>query len=184
MAEAEFLLLGDALWLEFINTARPAADTLPDAAAFQRWSTAVRVDATGGPVAFSEVNKFRSQLVGLAESMAEGRNPPPSVVESINSRLGAVEGREQLVRIGGSWRIRFGPGRSPTALEALAQSAAQTLATPQAVVRACANRSCGLYLLDDSPSHSRRWCSRSRCGQGTRVERRRNARLTPVVSED
>jgi predicted RNA-binding Zn ribbon-like protein len=183
MADPEFLLLGDALWLEFVNTARPGADTLPDAASFLRWRRAVQVDHGRGAESFPQVRKFRDQLVALAAALEARRIPPASVIESINSRIAGLEGREQLVRIGGAWRMRFAPGRSPQALEAIAHSVAVTLATPPAAIRLCANRGCGLYLLDDSPNQSRRWCSRARCGQGTRIERRRNARLTPVVSE-
>jgi predicted RNA-binding Zn ribbon-like protein len=184
MPDAEFLLLGDALWLEFINTARLPQDTLPDAAAFLRWSKAVQVDNVRGAEAFSQVRKFRDQLLVLAEALHGQRHPPPSIIESINARLAGVEGRERLVRVGGSWRIRFAPGRSPNALEAIAQSVASTLATPLAFIRLCANPGCNLFLLDESSNQSRRWCSRSRCGQGTRVERRRNTRLTPVVADE
>jgi predicted RNA-binding Zn ribbon-like protein len=183
MADPEFLLLGDALWLEFVNTARPGSETLPDAASFLRWRNAVQLDNSSGGESFPQVRKFRDQLLSLAEALEARRIPPASVVESVNSRIAGLEGREQLVRIGGAWRMRFAPGRSPHALEAIAHSVAVTLASPQAAIRLCANRDCGLYLLDDSQTQSRRWCSRARCGHGTRIERRRNARLTPVVSE-
>lgn len=184
MPDPEFLLLGDTLWLEFINTARGGEDTLPDAASFLRWSKAVQVDNVRGAEAFTQVRKFRDQLLALAEALQQGRHPPPSVVESVNSRLAGLEGREQLVRVGGAWRMRFAPGRSPNALEAIAHSVAVTLASPAATIRRCANPNCALYLMDDSSTQSRRWCSRARCGQGTRVERRRNTRLTPVVAEE
>lgn len=183
MPDPEFLLLGDTLWLDFVNTARIDKDMLPDAAAFLRWCKAVRVDHVRGAEGFTQVRKFRDQLVTLAEALEAHRHPPASIIESINSRLAGLEGQERLLRVGGTWRMRFSPGRSPTALEAIAQSVASTLATPQASVRSCANQSCRLFLVDDSPSQSRRWCSRARCGHGTRVERRRNARLTPVVAD-
>ena len=83
--------------------------------------------------------RFRKQLVALANALDSGRNPPPSTVEAINTRLVTLEGRQQLLRIGGTWRLRFGPNRPPTALEAIALSAAQTLANPLIVIRRCAN---------------------------------------------
>lgn len=184
MPDPEFLLLGDALWLEFINTARPGQETLPDPAAWLRWSKAVQVDNMRGAEAFSQVRKFRDQLIALAGALVDRRHPPPSIVEQVNSRLAGLEGREHLVRVGGTWRVRFAPGRGPNALEAIAQSVATTLAMPQATIRLCAKQGCGLYLLDDSSSQSRRWCSRARCGRGTRVERRRNTRLTPLVADE
>jgi len=187
MADPEFLLLGDALWLEFINTAATppgARDTLPDAAAFLHWTKAVRLEAPEGARGFDEMRRFREQLLGLAEALQARRGPPPSVIEAINGRLARLEGREHLVRVAGAWRLRFAPGRPPSALEAVAQSAAQTLANPLACVRRCANPECGLFLVDDSPSQSRRWCSRSRCGHRGRIERRRGTRPTPLLADE
>lgn len=187
MADPEFLLLGDALWLEFVNTmATPpdARDTLPDPGAYLRWTKAVRLAAPAGAAGFEEMRRFRDQLAGLAEALQAKRSLPPSVIEAINSRLALLEGREHLVRVGGAWRLRFSPGRPPAALEAVAHSVAQTLANPVASVRRCANPECGLFLLDDSPSQSRRWCSRSRCGNRGQIERRRRTRPAPLVTED
>jgi predicted RNA-binding Zn ribbon-like protein len=186
MADSEFLLLGDALWLEFVNTAgTPPGDTalLTDPGAYLRWAKAVRVEAEPGATAFQEALGFRGQLVNLARALDAGRNPPPSAIEAVNTRLLTLEGRQQLLRIGGAWRFRFAPNRPPTALEAIAQSAAQTLANPLSVVRHCANPGCALYFADDSPNQTRRWCSRSRCGQRGRIERRRATRPTPLLSE-
>ena len=51
MADPEFILLGDALWLDFVNTARgrgPVTDRLPDAAAYHRWTKATRIGSVAG----------------------------------------------------------------------------------------------------------------------------------------
>lgn len=185
MADAEFLLLGDALWLDLVNTAHTppgGRDTLPDPAAWHRWTKAVRVEPPADRGGYAEAVAFRGRLVELARALREGRSPPPATVEAINGRLAALDGREQLVRIGGSWRLRFQPARTPTALQAVARSAAETLANPVAMVRVCANPECGLVFVDDSPQQSRRWCSPSRCGHRGRVERRRTPR-PPIVAE-
>ncbi len=185
MGDPEFLLLGDALWLEFVNTAQTppeGRDTVADAGAYLRWTKAVRVEPPAGRSDFADARAFRAKLLQLARALHEGKNPPPSAVEAINARLGALDGREQLVRIGGAWRLRFQAARPPSALQAVAQSAAQTLANPTAFVRRCVNPECGLYFADDSPQQSRRWCSRTRCGDRGRIERRRTPR-TPVVPE-
>jgi predicted RNA-binding Zn ribbon-like protein len=186
MADAEFLLLGDALWLEFVNT-RPEVDrrpdALPDAAAYLRWTKAVRVEAPGVATGFEDALRFREQLRSLARALESSRVPPASTIEAINIRLALLEGREHLVRVGGAWRLRFAPGRPPSALEAIAHSAAQTLTNPLVTLRLCANPECGAFLLDDSPNQSRRWCSRSRCGDHGRIERRRSTRPTPLVAD-
>ena len=54
--------------------------------------------------------------------------------------------------------------RPPTPIEAIAASAAATLANPLAHVRRCAGTDCGLYFTDLTPQQSRRWCSPGRCG--------------------
>lgn len=184
MPDAEFLLLGDALWLEFVNTAGTGRDTLPDPGAYHRWTKAVRVESPGDAAAFDEAVAFRRRLDGLAAALTEKRAPPASSIEAINRLLVALEGREQLVRIGGRWRLQFGATRAPSAVQAVAQSAAQTLANPLTVVQRCANPECGLFFAEDSSSQSRRWCSRNRCGQRGRIERRRSNRITPIVAEE
>lgn len=187
MPDPEFLLLGDTLWLEFVNTAVTpphASDVLPDPGAYLRWTKAVQVESPGDAAAFQAALALRSRLLGLAEALEEARTVAPSVIEALNRLLAGLEGREQLVRIGGHWRLRFAPGRPPGALEAIALSAAQTLANPLGRVRRCASQACGLYFLDESANQSRRWCSRSRCGQRGRVERRRSNRITPVIAEE
>jgi predicted RNA-binding Zn ribbon-like protein len=186
MPDPEFLLLGDALWLEFVNTvAIPAGgtDALPDPAAYLRWTKAVRVEPPADAVAFQHAHGFRSRLLELARALDGHRKPPPMTIEAINTRLLTLEGRRQLVRIGGAWRLQFAPSRPPTALEAIALSAAETLANPVAVVRHCANPDCRLFFADESPAQERRWCSRSRCGQRGRIERRRRTRPAPLLAE-
>jgi predicted RNA-binding Zn ribbon-like protein len=186
MPDPEFLLLGDALWLEFVNTvATPTggSDALPDSGAYLRWTKSVRVEPPGDSAAFEDALRFRVKLLNLARALDGGRNPPPAAIEAINSRLLTLEGRRQLVRIGGAWHLRFAPSRPPTALEAVALSAAETLANPLTIVRHCANPDCGLFFADESANQGRRWCSRSRCGQRGRIERRRGTRPAPLLYE-
>lgn len=185
MPDPEFLLLGDALWLEFVNTAStpPGEEALPNPGAYLRWTKAVKLESPPDAAGFAEAMRLRRTLLDLALALNQGRNPPPSTIEALNSRLRGMEGREQLVRIGGAWRIRFAPNRPPSALEALARSAAQTLASPLAAVRRCANPECVLFFVDDSPEQGRRWCSGSRCGLRGRFERRRRTRPAPLLAD-
>jgi predicted RNA-binding Zn ribbon-like protein len=184
MSDPEFLLLGDTLWLEFANTAGGGwAEALPDPGAYLRWTKAVRVEPPASAAQFEQALTFRTRLLTLARALDAGRHPPPAAIEAINARLLTLEGRRQLVRVGGAWRLRFAPTRSPTALEAVALSAAETLGHPIIAVRRCANPECGLYFTDDSPTQGRRWCSRARCGQRGWIERRRGTRPAPLVSE-
>jgi predicted RNA-binding Zn ribbon-like protein len=175
MATPEFTLLGDAVWLDFVNSARGRdpfpPDLLPDAEAYARWSLAQQLEP--GPDGLVLVRGFRDQLTALAEALHAGLQPPAAAVAAINARLAGCSGSHQLTRVGGGWRLRFAPARPLRALEAVARSAATTLADRTAVVRRCAGETCTLFFTDQTPSQSRHWCDPELCGQWSRVERRR-----------
>jgi predicted RNA-binding Zn ribbon-like protein len=177
MPDPEFTLLGDACWLDFVNTARgrsePAPDLVPDPAAYHRWTKAEKLTSDVEVIPFAEILAFRRQLVALAEALASGRQPPASAVAAINTVLAREAGHEGLMRVGGAWQLRFGPARAPTALATVARSAAATLAEPAQVVRQCAGNPCNLIFIDASPTQSRRWCSDTACGGTGQIERRR-----------
>jgi predicted RNA-binding Zn ribbon-like protein len=78
--------------------------------------------------------------------------------------------------VGGEWRLRFAPLRPPAPLEAIARSAAATLADGRMAVRRCSGEGCSLLFTDDSAHGSRRWCDAAECGRDARVERRRGLR--------
>ena len=184
MADPEFLLLGDALWLDFVNTtgARPSVpDLLTDPAAYHRWTKAVKLSPDAADTSFEDVLRFRARLHSLAEALNADRQPPSSAIQAINLRLAGVEGHHQLTRVNGAWRTQFRSAQAPSALAAIAASAAQTLSDPVVSVRRCAGPDCPLFFADGSTQQDRRWCSLNRCGAKLRVERRRGSRITPVV---
>ena len=176
MATSEFTLLGDAVWLDFVNSARgrdPAPpDLLPDADAYARWSLAQELEP-GTDVAFAVIRTFRDQLTALAEALHAEMPPPGAAIAAINAQLASCTGVHQLTRVNGRWRICFAPGRPLRALEAIARSAAATLADRAAVVRRCAGETCSLFFTDGTSTGSRRWCDPAICGANGRVERRR-----------
>jgi len=174
-----FILLGDALWLDFVNTARGRtafpSDRLPDAQAYADWCALQHLDGTADPAAFPRVIEFRDRLDELAEALHAGRQPPGGAVAALNELLARSAGTRQLTRVGGEWRLQFAPARPLAALEAIARSAATTLVDAATVVRSCAGEACSLLFADDSAG-SRRWCDASACGLNARVERRRGLR--------
>ena len=180
MAHPEFTLLGDAVWLDFVNSARGRAltppDLLPDAAAFTRWAHAQRLLQLNGGVPYPVIREFRQQLTGLAESLDASQRPPAGAIAAINGMLAASTGSHRLIRVSGEWRLQFAPTRALAPLEAIARSAATTLADPAVIVRQCAGATCTLFFADASPIHSRRWCTSADCGTDRRVERRRGPR--------
>ena len=180
MALDEFTLLGDALWLDFVNSARGRTptppDRLPDAAAYARWCGLHHLDLGDDPTPLPQARELRARLTELAEALHEGRRPPAGAIAALNELLARSVGRDQLTRVGGEWRLRFAPIRPFAALEAIARSAAATVAETRTAVRRCAGESCSLFFIDDSPNGSRRWCVASVCGRDARVERRRGLR--------
>jgi predicted RNA-binding Zn ribbon-like protein len=180
MALEYFILIGDALWLDFVNSARgriaAPPDRLPDPDAWVRWSSLQHLNGAGDLVPFPQILEFRARLTELAEAMHDGRAAPAGVIAVLNEHLGRTAGRQQLTRVGGEWRLRFAPLRPPAPLEAIARSAAATLADGRTAVRRCSGEGCSLLFADDSAHGSRRWCDAAECGRDARVERRRGLR--------
>jgi predicted RNA-binding Zn ribbon-like protein len=178
MSESEFTLLGDAVWLDFVNTARGRVpsppDLLPNLGAVGRWAEAQSLDwADGNGTSLDEVLAFRGRLTALAEALDADVQPPAGSITAINEHLSRNGGSHQLIRMSGEWQLRFAPSRAPTLLQAIAQSAAAALADPLLFVRRCAGETCSLFFTDDSPSQGRRWCNPAVCGREVKVERRR-----------
>lgn len=178
MSESEFTLLGDAVWLDFVNTAQGRVpsppDLLPNVAAVGRWARAQSLGwVDGNGILLDEVLTFRGRLTSLAEALHSDAQPPAGSITAINEQLSRNGGSHQLTRLGGEWQLHFAPTRPPTLLEAIAQSAAAALADPLLFVRRCAGESCSLFFTDNSPSQGRRWCNTAVCGRQMKVERRR-----------
>ena len=70
MAHPGFTLIGDAVWLDFVNTALGRTpnppDLLPDAAAFGRWAVTQRLLQIDRGPAYEAVHALRSRLTDLA----------------------------------------------------------------------------------------------------------------------
>jgi predicted RNA-binding Zn ribbon-like protein len=177
MEHPEFTLLGDAVWLDFVNSALGRTpnppDLLPDSAAFVRWTVAQRLLQVDRGPPYDAVRDLRTRLTALAEALHAGLQPPAAPVAAINELLAGCTGSHRLVRVSGEWRLQFAPSRPLSPLEAIARSAAATLADRSVLVRRCAGETCSLFFIDSSPTHSRRWCSPAECGANHRVERRR-----------
>lgn len=180
MSDPEFILLGDALWIDFINTARgrraDSPDGLADRAAYHRWIKAQKLTSDAAELPWDELLAFRERLLTIAGALDEDRQPPSSAIHELNHVLARTAGHHQLTRVGGAWQSAFVPHRAPTALEAIAGSAARTLVNAELRVRSCRAEPCTLYFVDRSPGHSRTWCSAEPGAHTVRVERRRAIR--------
>ena len=174
-----FVILGDAIWIDFVNTGKgtgPVMDRLVDHTAYLQWAHLEKLPPDDPVVPFPDIVEFRERLTSLAKAISAGKQAPASAIHAINAILGQSTGYHQLTRVQGSWRTVFTPVRTSTSIDAIARSAAITLADPEAIVRQCSGPACTLYFVDSSPNHSRRWCSGATCGKQLRVDRRRTAR--------
>jgi predicted RNA-binding Zn ribbon-like protein len=178
MPDPEFILLGDALWLDFVNTGQgrtpDAPDRLPDIAAYHRWAKAQKLSSDANIIPVGKLLDLRTTLTGLAGVLASGRQAPSSAVEVINEFLAHAAGYFQLIRTQGKWHVQFAPGHSTHATDAIILSAARSLADTSKKVHRCMGDTCSLFFTDDNASDSRRWCSIEACGAKNRVERRRS----------
>jgi predicted RNA-binding Zn ribbon-like protein len=160
-----------------VNTARgrtaSSPDLLPDEAAVLRWAQAQCLLSDGQTPSLDDALNLRARLTALAEALDSGLQPPAGSVAAINAHLAGAQGCHQLTRTGGEWQLRFAPARRPPILQAIAQSAAASLAQPLLFIRRCAGEGCSLFFSDDSPHQSRRWCDALVCGREVRIERRR-----------
>ena len=123
------------------------------------------------------MRRFRSRLLRLADALASGMPVPAASITMINQLLHAAQGRQQLVRESGTWRLAFSADATLPALTAVAHSAAVALADPVARVRQCAGPECTLYFSHGvaNAGQGRRWCAEAECGRAGWVERRRGA---------
>jgi predicted RNA-binding Zn ribbon-like protein len=180
MSHEAFILLGDALWLDFVNTARGRThsppDLLADADAYAEWCALQGLDPVRDSTPFPRLLEVRARLTDLADALHDRRQPPGGAIAALNEQLARGGGSQQLTRVSGDWRLRFTPGRPLAALEAIARSAAQTLVDAGTAVRRCVGDSCSLFFTDSTANGSRRWCDPAACGLNVRVERRRGLR--------
>ena len=76
MSDVVFTLLGDAIWLDFINTARgriaPPPDLLLDDAAMGQWTLAQRLHSDGDAPPLQNALRLRDHLTALAEALHQG----------------------------------------------------------------------------------------------------------------
>lgn len=184
MADSGFLLVGNLLWLDFVNT-EPMRngvphDLLEDFRVLVRWLRATgslgepdasralqQWEGREGAAAFTEARRLRAALRRGAERLAAGEPPGEAMVRAVNRVLAARPACTRLVRRGDRYVTRLEP-LSSSAIQLLvpiAESAAWLLEHGDpALVRRCAGAGCVLHFYDTTKNRSRRWCSMDGCG--------------------
>jgi predicted RNA-binding Zn ribbon-like protein len=180
----EFPLVGNLLWLDFVNTESvmdgERVDLLPGFGALVAWLQAAAglpADVARraarwegreeGRALMREALALRAALREGAERLAEGRSVGERTVSVINRALASRPAYRELVHEGKRWVARERPlASSPIhLLVPIAESAAWLLEHGDpSLVRRCEGSSCVLLFYDTTRNRSRRWCSMEGCG--------------------
>lgn len=187
---ADFLILGNRLCLDFINTevvaGRVQIDRLvsfPDLVRWarmagaldggeadyvlERWGSSAEAEA-----AVETARGLRRRLRAIIDQVIGGsRAVPPEGVDAINQALRGRPGYLQLEADGKGWAVRWKvPLRRPEdVLWRVARSAASLLADDDlSLIRRCQRASCRLAFYDTTKNHRKRYCRMDVCGAAER----------------
>jgi predicted RNA-binding Zn ribbon-like protein len=118
---------------------------------------------------FRRAIELREAIYRVFSAAADDKKPNDRDLEVLNGFVSESMAKSKIVREGKGFRLAcYGTGVAPDMmLWPIARSAADLLTSERLVdVRECANveEGCGWLFLDESKSHSRKWCDMSSCG--------------------
>lgn len=196
-----FTFLGGRLWLDFVNTddARLGvrADTIATFGRFVDWLETARVlDAeraaglrrraiaqpSGAAAALVEAQRVRTALRALAERGRgeQGERTREAALAELNRVLGRAVGtrRVEATPDGGYARsfVPVGDVFGGLVIPVVESAVDSLVAGELARIRRCADRRCPRVFIDDTRSHTRRWCDMRGCGNRAKAQRSRAAR--------
>ena len=173
MELVELGLRDEALLLDLLNTTPVVEgrqrDILADRAQASTW-----------------LHEHGATEVELTE-MVEARNVLQAVVRgaetaaALESLLNAVALRARATKGGVRWELDTGDA-APGAVRAILAWDALRIASPGRL-RACANPSCRLFLMDRSKPNTARWCSMATCGNRMKARRHHQRARTAKTDE-
>jgi predicted RNA-binding Zn ribbon-like protein len=204
LAAPPITLMGDRLWLDFVNTDDPrrsrAEDVLLDFDAFLHWLRAAEVlDAeraggiqrrafqqpAGAAASLVDARRVRVALRALAERGATVQKARDDAVAEINRVLGRSAGTRRVEPRGdGSFVRTFVPVGDAFAglMIPVVDSAADALINDElSRVRRCSDPRCPRVFLDTTKNGRRRWCDMATCGNRAKAARHRS-RVSPPPS--
>jgi predicted RNA-binding Zn ribbon-like protein len=187
-ARAASQFFGGRICLDFANTldwrlTDDPVELIPDYAALLAWSerrgtlTAAALgrlrkhepEGTAASEVMREAHLLRTEVWSIADELIGGRR---ARLTALNERLAALPS-QPAVRVQGN---RYGfdlDGRDlRQPLWPVLWSLTAVLASEDAArLGSCRAQGCGWYFVDESPNHSRTWCSSEVCGNRERVRR-------------
>lgn len=124
--------------------------------------------------AFQQAIIVREALFSILSSIAAGKEPPTASLHQLNDSLRQAGAHRVLSAHHGefSWTLSGPDDMLERVLWPFVLQGADLLASPDlANVRECAAETCGWLFLDNSKSHSRRWCDMKVCGNRDKARR-------------
>jgi predicted RNA-binding Zn ribbon-like protein len=208
-ATDRFELAGGRLCLDFANTVSDIRggpgerDRLPDYRVLVSWARqagaigeaqarGLLAEARRRPGDAAAVHReaisLREAIYRTFLAFAHGEEPPRADLEALSAALGRALSHRRILRGGErccalGWEDRAGALDSP--LWPVAASAAELLVSGEDLprVRVCGlfeSGECGWLFVDETRSHTRRWCSMKDCGNRAKARRHyQRARAAP-----
>ena len=186
-----FIFVGNALWLDFVNTkivddGKPV-DLLGSFDDLLAWLSEVGVpvqnhswSAAQQKTLLESARKFRDTLRATAEQFYAKKEPSKSPIELINSILACKWTSPRLKQSAHTFQRKYATKliRPEQILVPIAESVLELLCDGNTkLIKKCGNKECILYFYDSTKNHKRRWCSMEGCGNRMKVaaywERRR-----------
>lgn len=178
-----FIFLGNALWLDFVNTQiidGEFIDLIGKDGAFLQWAKtadlqADQADAARFNAALTEAQAFRAQLRAAADGLAAGTALNPAFIADINRRMAEHPVATVLETSGSGWATSAKPVTTgpQSVLAEIASDFARFVTDEATNVRHCSNERCCIVFYDTSKNHTRRWCSMETCGNRAKAAGRR-----------
>jgi predicted RNA-binding Zn ribbon-like protein len=188
-ARAATQFFGGRVCLDFANTmdwrtSDEPQELIPDYAAFLSWSKARRTLAasaiaklharaaqkpSAAVAVMQEAYALRAEIWKVVEALRRGDR---AGLERLNRSLAAVPAQPRLIRDGAGY-VHDLPGAAPEeALWPVLWSLTALLSSDDARrLGCCQAQGCGWFFVDESPNHSRLWCSSEVCGNRERARR-------------
>jgi predicted RNA-binding Zn ribbon-like protein len=170
-----------ALWIDFLNSLEHdglgnTSDHLRDPAwrktFFNYWKLLV---PPGGPVPFPQLEKLRSTLREIADTVPVRKSLRPSDLQVLNDALNVPVKPRLLLRQNG-FVLETIPEKNDWRwiLARIARSCAETLVnSPLDRLKICPDPKCRWLFYDQTKAKSRIWCNEKTCGNRNRVRRAR-----------
>lgn len=178
-----FIFLGNALWLDFVNTQiidGELVDLIGKDGAFLQWAKTADLQADAGDAAtfdaaLTEAQAFRAHLRAAADGLAAETALNPAFIADINRRMADHPVATVLENSGSRWATHARPvTKGPQRILAeIAHDFARFVSTEATNVRHCSNERCCIVFYDTSKNHTRRWCSMETCGNRAKAAGRR-----------